>query len=243
MTARAGAGDPPPASARTTPAVSRRAGSASQPAIEWLSVRDACAMLGVAPATIRRWAAAGSVTAFKTPGGHRRFSREAIAALLPTPGSPSRELSDIDDTSQRIALRYRTQAAAASISAPWLAGAPATAREPLREHGRAIAASLVTFLDAPGERERSAALKIAEAAAGDYGRISGALGASMRDTVAAFLRFRRPFVDGIADAAARRGLDAAGTAALLGATTEAIDRLLDATLAGHEAAAMPRTGR
>ena len=49
----------------------------------------------------------------------------------------------------------------------------------------------------------------------------------MRETVGMFLRFRTPFVREMADAARRRGLDAAGTTELLETMTVAIDRLLD----------------
>lgn len=52
---------------------------------EWLTVREACAMVGVSPATLRRWSDDGHVTAFTTPGGHRRFSRTTILDLLPDP--------------------------------------------------------------------------------------------------------------------------------------------------------------
>jgi hypothetical protein len=65
----------------------------------------------------------------------------------------------------------------------------------------------------------------------------------MRQTVATFLQFRRPFVEEMAAVARRRHLDAAGTAALLGSSAEAIDRLLDATLEGFELAMTPRAGR
>jgi excisionase family DNA binding protein len=51
---------------------------------EWLSVHEACELLGVVPATLRRWSGAGRVSSFTTPGGHRRFSRTEILSLLPT---------------------------------------------------------------------------------------------------------------------------------------------------------------
>jgi len=65
----------------------------------------------------------------------------------------------------------------------------------------------------------------------------------MRQTVVTFLLFRRPFVEEMAAVARRRELDAAATAALLGASAEAIDQLLDATLAGFEQAMTPRARR
>lgn len=50
---------------------------------EWLSVRAACALIGVSPATLRRWSNAGVIATFTTPGGHRRFARSAVLDLLP----------------------------------------------------------------------------------------------------------------------------------------------------------------
>jgi len=54
---------------------------------EWLTVRDACELLGVSPATLRRWSDNGEIRAFTTPGGHRRFSRAAVLDLLPAPAN------------------------------------------------------------------------------------------------------------------------------------------------------------
>jgi hypothetical protein len=75
-------------------------------------------------------------------------------------------------------------------------------------------------------------------AAAAYGRIAGTLGATMRETVATFLRFRMPFLREVAEAARRMGLDGPGATDLLDAVTVAVDRLLDATLEGYETASV-----
>jgi glutamyl-tRNA reductase len=54
---------------------------------EWLTMHEACELVGVSAATLRRWSDNGEVRAFTTPGGHRRFSREAILGLLPAPAN------------------------------------------------------------------------------------------------------------------------------------------------------------
>jgi glutamyl-tRNA reductase len=54
---------------------------------EWLTVREACELIGVSPATLRRWSDNGEIRTFTTPGGHRRFSRAAILGLLPEPAA------------------------------------------------------------------------------------------------------------------------------------------------------------
>jgi excisionase family DNA binding protein len=44
---------------------------------------DVSKMLGVIPKTVARWAFEGKVPgAFKTPGGHWRFDRQAIDTLV-----------------------------------------------------------------------------------------------------------------------------------------------------------------
>ncbi len=54
---------------------------------EWLTLREACELIGVSPATLRRWSDNGDIRTFTTPGGHRRFARSAILGLLPAPAA------------------------------------------------------------------------------------------------------------------------------------------------------------
>jgi glutamyl-tRNA reductase len=56
---------------------------------EWLTLSEACALVGVSPATLRRWSDNGDIRSFTTPGGHRRFARSAILDLLPAPADES----------------------------------------------------------------------------------------------------------------------------------------------------------
>lgn len=48
----------------------------------WLTVEDAAERLGVSKASIRRWAKEGKIASVQTPGGHRRFTVEAVDAAL-----------------------------------------------------------------------------------------------------------------------------------------------------------------
>jgi len=47
-----------------------------------LTVSQVAAELGVSENTIRRWSDAGHLAAYRTPGGQRRFSREAIDRFM-----------------------------------------------------------------------------------------------------------------------------------------------------------------
>ncbi len=48
---------------------------------EYLTPQDVARMLMVSPVTVRQWAQRGEIEAATTPGGHRRFTREAVLAF------------------------------------------------------------------------------------------------------------------------------------------------------------------
>ena len=54
---------------------------------DWLTAREVAEMFKVQIATVRNWDRAGRLTAVRTPGGHRRFSRADVDALLTTEAS------------------------------------------------------------------------------------------------------------------------------------------------------------
>jgi excisionase family DNA binding protein len=49
---------------------------------DYLTTREAAELLGVALRTAQLWVEAGTLRAWKTAGGHRRITRESVAALL-----------------------------------------------------------------------------------------------------------------------------------------------------------------
>lgn len=61
---------------------------------ELLRPREVADLFGVRTATIARWAREGRLMPFRTPGGHRRYSRDAIRRVLAqdtAPGKADRE--------------------------------------------------------------------------------------------------------------------------------------------------------
>ena len=53
---------------------------------EWLTLGQAAKYLGVAQSTMRKWSDAGRVSAFYTPGGHRRYRRSDLDQFLDRSG-------------------------------------------------------------------------------------------------------------------------------------------------------------
>lgn len=202
---------------------------------EWLTVHDACALIGVSPATLRRWSAAGDVQAFTTPGGHRRFARSMILGLLPSARRQRPTLKRLGETPEHMTGVYRRHLAEACHGVSWLAGLSEEEKEPLRDHGRLIAGSLLAFIDAETPKERRPAMRKATDAATEYGRVAARGSGQIGETVETFLRFRMLFLGELAQVARRRGLDTVEATTLLVTATQAIDQLLVALINGHQA--------
>jgi excisionase family DNA binding protein len=209
----------------------------------WMTLTEACRMLGVSPTTVRRWADSGIVRTFVTPGGHRRFSRTGLEAMLPDRPSTRPSLVDLGETPSRMARGYRRAEDESTGRIPWVSELDDDRRERFRGYGRGVVTALVAALDADDPARRAELLRSAEDSCAEYGRIAGGelLGAAM--TADLFLRFRRPFLTELGSLARRREFDAAATSSLIADANLALDGLLLATLRGWEAAAAGGTRR
>jgi excisionase family DNA binding protein len=203
----------------------------------WVTLTEACRVLGVSPSTVRRWGDSGMVRTYTTPGGHRRFSRAGLEAMLPARPTTRPSLTELGGARQSLARRYR-RSEDAPLRIPWVSELDDTKRERFRGYGRGIVASLIAALDTDDAARRVELLRSAEDACANYGRLAAgeSLGASM--TADIFLRFRRPFLDELASVAKRREFDAATTSTLIADANAALDGLLLATLRGWEAATL-----
>lgn len=68
--------------------------------LELLTPSEAAQLLHVAPTTIRHWSKIGKLPFIKTPGGHRRYNKEDLLALLssaPTKAQEDFSILIVDD--------------------------------------------------------------------------------------------------------------------------------------------------
>jgi len=98
-----------------------------------------------------------------------------------------------------------------------------------------LLATLLEHLDEEGPQRSPEKLEQAGAWAFEYGQRAAALGASLSETVEAFVRFRGAFVGELASIARRRRLDTREATALLVEGEAAVDRLLVALTNGYSA--------
>lgn len=198
---------------------------------EWLTVREACALLGVSPATLRRWSDTGDIRSFTTPGGHRRIARSAVLGMLPAVRRQRPKLEPLGETPEHMIGVYRRHHLAGSCDGmPWTKGLGDDDLEPFRRHGRRITKSLLDFIDAATPEERETAIEDAARSAVECGRIAAGRGVGTGETVEAFLHCRLPFLRELAALARRRGLDTTEATDLLETATEAIDQLLSSLM-------------
>ena len=200
---------------------------ASPSSQRWLSLGPASRLVGVDPDTLRRWADEGRVEAYVTPGGHRRFDRRAMEALVASRRSGTRPLASLGASPERLTRAYQRRYAREAAAVPASAGAEAV-RERYRADGRRLVEALVAHLDADPrdavERERSeteAAVLVDDLAV----RLAGS-GTSLTEAVGLFVAARRPFLAELSGLGRRRALDASRLAALFEQATGLLDRLL-----------------
>ncbi len=193
-------------------------------------------MLGVDPDTLRRWADNGKIEVFTTPGGHRRFLRTSIESLLPRT-RPSRRpsLSAMGEAPDRVASEFRKRVRTELSDQDWRARFDERSLRWFRERGMRMSDLLLGSLDTARRSGREQLLGQAEALGREYGAAAKTAGLSLGEATQAFLFFRARFMAEIAQVARRRALETNQAATLFAEADGALDRIILALIAGHQA--------
>jgi excisionase family DNA binding protein len=174
-----------------------------EPADRWLTLGQACRVLNVDESTLRRWADAGQVRTFRTPGGHRRFAERDVRAILH--GKQHRPMSDVSDLATR---RIRQQLHRPAGAAPdWYASVDETQRERLRPLGRRLMTLVTEYVAKRGRR--TSLLDEARVTGEEYGHELVRAGMSLSQAMHAFTFFRRSLDQSAKQALAKTGASAA----------------------------------
>ena len=163
---------------------------------DWLSLKDACELLQVSQVTLRQWADSGYVRVYRTPGGHRRFSREDLLALTrqPAPPAPPESPERLEGTALRRIRRRLSHEEVARQS--WYQSVEEEGRDRMRLFGRRL---LSLLLQEPPQRRGSGRRQeiLAEALmlGHEYGAEMSERSVPLKDTVEAFIFFRTLVLD------------------------------------------------
>ena len=158
-----------------------------------MSVGEVCRELEVNEATLRQWADRGRLPVYRTPGGHRRFLREDVEALMSADGGPEVAEADPEDLVLRRIRRKLSQADVSEL--PWMESFQAEGRDRMRLFGRRLLSLLLKDgLQARGRR-RGETLSETHMLGNEYGSEMAVRGVPLTDSVQAFLFFRQAVVE------------------------------------------------
>jgi len=189
---------------------------------EWYTLGEASRLLGVHPATIRQWSDEGKLSAFRTPGGHRRFARADIERLLQM--TPVRGHGLASYVVHTAVERTRKGLPEALAHAPWAQHLADDERGHWRAAGRqllGLVAQLATRTELSAEQQESA-LRFGR----DYGCMMARTEHSLPDAVLAFLFFRDFLLETVLQLPETTGLDRNATLAIVGRSNALLNAVL-----------------
>jgi excisionase family DNA binding protein len=207
----------------------------SAEATRWVTLGRACDILGVDESTLRRWADAGRLRVYRTPGGHRRFALGNLEELVASEAKPEKgDIGRLAFAKIRSELRRARQQ-----EGGWYASVTDADREKLRDLGR----RLVTMVSAYITRRHSNPGLFGEArdVGRQYGRILSDAGMPLPNAVEAYIGFRKQIDETTRQAASRNALpiedalDACGQVHALG------DQVLLGIAAAYESSVLAGT--
>ena len=157
---------------------------------EWLTLGQASEILGVHRATLRDWADTGKIPVARTPGGHRRFYRSDVEALL----YPQRLRSGQSTCSTPRAVDAVVAHVRHDLSqAPFMSSTSVQTmtddqRLALRDAGKHLVHLAIQFVARRTGHE--AVLRQAAEIGESYGEICGSQGLALSESMRAFAFFR-----------------------------------------------------
>ncbi len=208
-------GAPPPETARRDDA---GGGARPAPATRWVNIARACEVLGVNESTVRRWADAGQIRCFRTPGGHRRFSERELLEFVEGRSSGRRELGEAAIS------RIRRELSSGHREAGWYEQMASDEREALRPLGRRLAELVDDDIARRGPREEIE--REVDAIGERYGQVLYERGMPLSQAIEAFTFFRRSLDEAAKRLSERRRMGASEAARAREQIAELADRVL-----------------
>jgi len=191
--------------------------------VDLISISEASQILGVNEATLRQWTDEGKLSAFVTPGGHRRYSKSDLKKLS-RPGQRVLGIRDLVNELEDTTPRHREIARSFLDSFPQAVKPCEEHQRQLAELGRNLLNLTARYISEPARREES--LAAARDTGRGFGRLLAEMGMPLTSSAEAFLVHRELIMQAAANLAGKRE-------ALGGRIAEAIplaNRLIDETL-------------
>ncbi len=171
----------------------------------WISLTGASELLGVSESTIRRWADAGEIQSYRTPGGHRRILEEDIRRLVATThGAHSRDTDRISDLALARVKRRISRGRQGGHGNSVFEGLSEEARGRLRLLGRQLVDLFARYISSDSKKERFT--EDARTIGHEYGRMLVAERVGLTAAINTFNTMRRSLEETASQIATETGL-------------------------------------
>lgn len=203
----------------------------------WLTIRDACAFLGVDQSTLRRWTDEGRVPAFLTPGGHRRYLEDDLRSLVAGEAKkPQRSRVNRQQLTDRSLSAYEDDYLNEARGRRWYQSFGSEMQEEHRRLGRRLVDLAIRYAATTGHQRERAQLLTEGREIGDYyGRSGVQAGLGPGEAIEAFLYFRYPTVRAVLGVIEEENLPARRAARLFIGIDDFIDQVLLSMMRSYDA--------
>jgi excisionase family DNA binding protein len=194
-----------------------------------VSLARACEILGADESTLRRWADAGRLRIYRTPGGHRRFSLSDLEGMVAGEGR-HRGAGEVERLA--VAKIRRQLQRARQDDNGWYSSLSENNRDRLRDLGRRLVEMAGEYMD---KRTRQPSL-LDEALeiGGEYGRVLIDAGLPLPSAVGAYIGFRKTIDETTNQAALREAMPVDEALAASGQVHALGDQVLLGMTAAYE---------
>ena len=206
---------------------------------KWLTLGLARTLLDINEATLRQWADTGLVRAFRTPGGHRRFSTEDIFALMDESQAVHPTGVNVGgDATVLPRIRRRVKGESRPHSPSWMEKFDDEGHQRMRGLGREFLDLCIDCIEQPG---RAGTLETASALGLTYGRELASREIALADALQAFIFFRNATTGAIKPTIAGRGASPEEVASAMEQITQLTDQVLMSLTSCYTQAPLPQT--
>jgi excisionase family DNA binding protein len=195
----------------------------------WVSLRRACEILGADESTLRRWADAGRLRVYRTPGGHRRFSLHDLESMVSGEG---RHRGSEEVERLAVAKIRRQLQRARQDDQGWYGHLSDDSRQRLRDLGRRLVEMAGEYMDK--RTKRSTLLAEALEVGGAYGRVLNDAGLPLPSAIGAYIGFRKTIDETTNQAALRESMPLEEALAASGQVHALGDQVLLGMTAAYE---------
>jgi excisionase family DNA binding protein len=196
-----------------------------------ISISEASQILGVNEATLRQWTDEGKLSAFITPGGHRRYSKSDLKKLT-RPGQRVLGIRDLVSELEDTTPRHR-EIARSFLDSPLQAVKPCEEHQrQLAELGRNLLTLTARYISEPSRREES--LDAARDTGRGFGHLLAEMGMPLTVSAEAFLTHRELIMQAAANIMGKREAVGGRIAEAIPLANHLIDETLIAMIGAHQ---------